>query len=251
MLLHVAIAFDNNYLLPAYALLSSIFCNNPQHEFHFHCILVDISENEKLNLKNYIERYHVSKVQIYQLEKALFEHFPTLNRWNTSPYLKIFFPLLVDKSIDKLLFLDTDMIVVGNLNELYEIDLGEHPVGVVKDNYVKSNPFWELHLKDNYFNTGMLLINLPVWNTLRISQRAIEFATKYPDKIFYVDQDALNAVMEDRQLLLPEKYNLLYTYIPQSQSKKFYSQFIKDKVIIHFTLQKPWHLLCKNPYRYL
>ncbi|WP_038029199.1 glycosyltransferase family 8 protein [Thermonema rossianum] len=249
--MHIAFAFDSNYLIPAYALLASIFKHNPETSFAFHAILQGIDEQEQEQLRSYIHTHNESILHCYSLDKSLLSAFPTMNHWNVAPYLKIFFPLLLKGKVDKLLFLDVDMLVVNSLSCLYNQDLGEYPVGVVKDNYVSQNAFWSLHLREDYFNSGMMLINVELWNKLKISEQAIAFARENPGKIYYVDQDALNVAVAGRHLLLPEKYNLLQSYIPQDASRQFYNEFLKEQVVLHFTLQKPWQYLCKHPYRHL
>jgi UDP-glucose:(galactosyl)LPS alpha-1,2-glucosyltransferase len=250
-MMHIALAFDNNYLVPAYALLASIFEHNPETHFTFHAVLQGIEEQEQQQLRDYIRAHNGSGLCCYTLDNRLLSTFPTLNHWNVMPYVKIFFPLLLSGKVDRLLVLDVDMLVVNSLEDLYNWDLGDHPLGAVKDNYVACNAYWDLHLREDYFNSGMMLIDVERWNKLKISEQAIAFAQENPDKIYYVDQDALNAAVAGRHLLLPEKYNLLQTYIPQSASRQFYDEFLKEQTILHFTLQKPWHYLCKHPYRYL
>jgi lipopolysaccharide biosynthesis glycosyltransferase len=245
---HLAIAFDNNYLVPFYALACSIFENNKKTAFHFHCIIRNIEEKE--NIIEYLKE-NSSTISFYEVDENLIKNFVTMSHWNTSVYYKIFFPLLIDSSVKKVLYLDTDMLVVSSLKELYETDLADFPLAAVKDPYVHTEVYWELHTKENYFNSGMMLINTEKWNEYAVSEQALKVLNEEPEKIIYVDQDALNIILENKVLILPQKYNYTYTHIPQDASLKILKDNLKNIVVLHFTLSRPWHFLCKNRYRYL
>ena len=250
-MIHLAISFDRNYLTPFYVLITSIFENNINVKITFHCIVKnDVTIDEKSEIKEYIEKKDC-KFEIYQVDEDLISKFVITGKWTPAVYYKMFFPILIDKSIEKLLYLDTDMLVIGNLKQLYDTDLGEFALGAVYDNYVKIQPDLGIINEFEYFNSGMLLYNIPIWKKLNLTEKAIDFLSKYPQKIKFVDQCALNAVTISNWKRLPEKFNLLYSYIPENISKKELNEFIKDKVIIHFTLQRPWDFLCKNRLRFL
>lgn len=249
-IIHVALAFDHNYLVPLHALLASVFDNNKKNYFHFHFIAPDILIGEKLLLKKYIiENENV--VSFYEIDKALTSGFVLTNNWTKSVYYRIFFPLLLPDNIERLLYIDTDTIVIGDLTDIYDANIGNYPLGAVYDNYVKHQPNIGVNEEGQYFNSGMLLINIKLWNKQKISENAIEFIQQSPEKIIYVDQDALNAVLKGNWFNMDARFNLLYSYIPDDLSKYNFKEYLKDKVIIHFTLHRPWSFLCKNRFRYL
>jgi len=249
-MIHLAIAFDKNYLTPFYALASSIFFNNPNQGFTFHCITRNVNEQARDEIRTYLATSQ-SVVYFYEVSEELIKNFVVGSHWNVSVYLKLFFPLLVPRELTRLLYLDTDIVVNASLKRLYEEDLEKYPLGAVYDCYVKKQEDIGITQEGNYFNSGVMLFNLPLWKEQKISEKAIDFLHQYPEKIKFVDQDALNAVLIDNWKKLPEKYNLIYSYIPQDASKKELTDFLHDQVIVHFTLQRPWSFLCKNRYRYL
>jgi lipopolysaccharide biosynthesis glycosyltransferase len=245
----IAISFDRNYLNPFYALITSIFENNKDVNFHFHCIVRDdVTFEERNEIELYIKKNN-GLFFTYEVDENLIAKFVISGTWTTAVYYKIFFPLLVPKRVSRLLYLDTDMLVIGDLKPLFELDLGGFALGAVYDNYVMIQPEINIIEEGKYFNSGMLLFNVPKWKDLKLSEKAINFLSEYPSKIKFVDQCALNAVSKDLWLRLPEKYNLLYSYIPQNISQNELIEYIKDKVVVHFTLHRPWHLLCKNRLR--
>ena len=247
--MHIAISFDHNYLNPFYALISSIFDNNSDVYIEFHCIIKDdVTADQLAEINEYIIKNGCVLNQ-YKVDENLLSQFVISGTWTTAVYYKMFFPLLVPDKVEKLIYLDTDMLVVGNLKSIFEINIDSYALGAVYDNYVKNQPEIGIIEENKYFNSGMLLFNVPRWNELKLSEQAIAFLAQYPEKIKFVDQCALNAVCVGHWLKLPVKYNLLYSYIPQDISSKELNEFIKDKIVIHFTLQRPWNYLCTNRFR--
>ena len=95
------------------------------------------------------------------------------------------------------------------------------------------------------------MIDLQLWRKQKISEKAIEYLTLYPDRIKFVDQDALNAVLKNNWCKLDWKFNVIYSRLPQDATLNDLMLFIENKVIIHFTLQRPWFKLCKNRLKFL
>jgi len=248
--MHIAIAFDSNYLVPFYALVTSIFYNNPNQAITVHCIIRGISELEKQKIVKYINN-HNSSIYFYVIDEELIANFVVRSQWTTAVYYKIFFPLIVPDTLERLLYLDTDTLVLNNLNTLYNTDFHHYPLAAVYDNYVKIQPDLGIYEEGCYFNSGVMLFNLKEWKKQHMSEKALDILSNHPEKITYVDQDALNAVLINNWLRIPEKFNLLYSYIPQDLPKSLFKDFLKDKVVIHFTLHRPWSCLCQNRFRYL
>lgn len=250
MNIHLAIAFDQNYLSPFYALLMSILEYNQKNKITIHAIITGVSEKEQSEIKQFINQHH-HDIAFYEIDQEMVSKFVLVNKWTPAVYYRLFFPFLIPKDVKRLLYLDTDALVVNDLSELYNLDLGQYPVGAVYDNYVKTAPQLGISEEGNYFNSGMLLMDIDKWKEQQISEKAIQFLSDHPEKIKFVDQDALNAVLINNWKKLDWKYNTMYSLIPEDIRKDQLKDFIKDKVFLHFTLQRPWNALCRNRYRAL
>jgi len=246
----LAIAFDQNYIAPFYALITSIFENNRGNKLTIHAIVSGLSEENKSNISNYAIK-NSSEINFYTIDEQTVSQYVLTSTWTSAVYYRLYFPLMVPDSVNRLLYLDTDTIVVNNLAPLYATDLELYPVGAIYDTWVKTAPHLGITEEGQYFNSGVLLIDIQQWKTQQVSEKAFAFLSAHPEKIKFVDQDALNAVLINNWKKLESKYNLMYSSIPEGMSKKEMNAFILDKVIIHFTLQRPWYLLCKNRLREL
>lgn len=247
---HVGIAFDQNYLSPFYALVTSMFLNNKKHSFVIHAIVSGVSIHDKEKIDKFVEDYG-GKIFYYEIDEKIVSQFIVVSKWTSAVYYRLYFPSLVPERVERLLYLDTDTLVLGDIENLYKDDLEHYPVGAVYDNYVKSSPELGIDVEGEYFNSGVLLMDVKRWREQKISEQAFHFLTQFPEKIKYVDQDALNAVLKKNWKHLSSQYNTMYSTIPDGMSSKELRKFIQQVTILHFTLQRPWNLLCRNRYRQL
>jgi lipopolysaccharide biosynthesis glycosyltransferase len=250
-MINIGIAFDQNYFNQFGALSSSIFSSKKiDDKIHFHIITPDLTEEQKKKLTEYIYENNCL-ITFYTIDFELTKQFVTKGEWTAAVYYRLFFPILLKNECNRILYLDSDTIVIKSLEPFYTINLHGKPVAAVYDNYVKTQPLIGIEEEGKYFNSGVLLIDIKKWNEQCISEKAFAYLEKHPENIKFVDQCALNAVLKDNWLPLEINYNLLYSYIPWELPKKRHKEYLNNKVIIHYTLQRPWNMLCRNPLRYL
>lgn len=133
---------------------------------------------------------------------------------------------------DKIIYLDTDIMINGDIKELFDTDISDYEIGIVKDRYGK------FFISPKYFNSGMLLLNMKAIKESNLFERVKEMClTK---KMAFPDQTALNKLAK-KKLYLPRKFN------EQGNLRK-------DTVVQHFTQRftlwpyfhkvniKPWQI---------
>lgn len=206
-------------------------------------------DEEKINQVQLFIRSYGNSIYFYSIDDVHVNSFITMSTWTSAVYYRLYFPFLLAENMERVIYLDCDTIVLRSLDKLYCEDLGDCCVGAVYDNYVEVQPLIGIEEKGEYFNSGMLLIDLPRWREAKISESAFSYLMNFPERIRFVDQCALNAVLRHRWKRLPEKYNFLYSYFPVEITSTDLGAIEKNVDVIHFTLQRPWHMLCKNPFR--
>ena len=215
-----------------------------------------MSEDSRARLQNLakdLSKIYPCEIHIHICSDELFSGLPTLNG-NYLAYFRLLIPRFMPKEVKTCLYLDIDMLVVGDLRGLFALKMGESCVGVVKDRLNKNNAK-KLHSKNpnakdidlakSYFNSGFLLINLIAWERENIVEKCFEIMANY--YLSAHDQDTLNAAIVDCQrLYLPFAFNLLvYSYIFASckdESLRYKFDFtresmnlaLKNPVILHF-----------------
>lgn len=164
--------------------------------------------------------------------------------WKMAPYgshinymtfARYFIPQFVEE--EKVLYLDSDVIVTRNLNDLFKIELGNHLVAAAKVVY---------GLEDR-FNAGVLLINNKLWKAENIQKQCIDITNNEHETLIEADQTVLNRLCGQRYIVLDDTYNFQIGYDRLAEERKQY--FILEKslnplpAIIHYLSDdKPWNL---------
>ncbi len=175
-----------------------------------------------------------SSVILFKLGKE-FKSWVNGNKNRLSSYTPFAFLRLFADTLnlpDKVLYLDTDIMLNGDITKLYNTDISNYELGVVLDRYGK------FFIKPSYFNSGVLLMNMQKIKESNLLERVRKMCEQ--KKLPFPDQDALNKLCKSK-LYLPRKYN------EQGKLKK-------DTVVQHFTKKftlfpyfhtvniKPWHI---------
>ena len=188
---------------------------------------------------------------------------PTRGFTRKATWYRVFLPELLPGR-DRLLYLDSDLIVVDHLRDLYETtDLGDHLLGAVTNvfQHNDANRPAELGLpsSDLYFNAGVLLMNLAAMREEGCSRQLITYARENAELISFRDQDALNVVLGERRLALHPRWNCMnsfyvFDYAAQTFADGHLDEAKQNPGIRHFegpAINKPWHYLCEREMREL
>ena len=262
MTMNICLSSDNNFAQYLATTITSILVNaNEDDNINFHIIAWDISDENKnkLLLLKEIKDFSIKFYDPIDIEK--YTSWINMNKckWYTNP--AVFFRLSAPKlfsDIDKILYLDCDMIITKSLRELFEIDISNYMAIVVDDiiwNYRRKNPnkfgvnthdfLLSIGLDDDthYFNTGFLFINNKLWREIDIDKQFEDFQLKYYEYIRYPDQDMLNYVLRDKVKYIESKWNFA-PYL----DKDYYPVFpkVEDLCIIHYAASKPWNPKCTD-----
>lgn len=259
--IHLVTAIDVLYIQHAGVMLCSLFENNPSDRFFIY-VLVNFDQNRELTkLQRIAEKYNQT-LRVINIADRKVKNLKTSGHATQAVYFRLLIPELIDFSIEKVLYLDSDIIVKKNIAALWNTDLQHYPLAAVREAYFDRHQQLGMSPETLYFNSGVLLINLPVWRSERVSERTIEYIEQYPDRIETWDQDGLNAVLQGNWLALHPVWNLqsLFTCKPANEldvNAQQLQESLTDPAVIHYSSKfKPWHVWCDHPlkdeyYRYL
>lgn len=248
MKIHLAIAFDMNYLLPFHALLASVLDNHDPEKVVFHLIAGGVNEEERESIRSAAR----NRAEVFFYDESFLNETALVisGSWTTAVYYRLLFPLLIPEHVSRMIYLDADTLVLKDLGQLYQSDLEGFPVAAVYDNYVRTQELIGLTQEGNYFNSGVMLIDVKAWQKGSITERALDYVKQNPSHILFVDQCALNAVLMGNWKRLDPCFNLLYTYLPEMMSNVEMKEIESRTFIVHFTLQRPWRPGCRNRFRH-
>ena len=156
--------------------------------------------------------------------------------------LTIFFRLLIPDMFpeyDKGIYIDSDVVVPGDISELYNTELGNNLLGVCNDISILNIKTFTDYVENavgvskyKYFNSGVLLMNLKELRDRGFSNKFFELLDKYHFDCVAPDQDYLNAICKDRVVYLDEAWDAM-----PAEGR----ELIKNPKIIHYNLNdKPW-----------
>lgn len=153
-------------------------------------------------------------------------------------YFRLFIPAMFPQ-YDKAIYLDSDIVVPGDISELYNVELNENLLAAAPDHSVVGVPALAEYMEEAigvdryyYINSGVLVMNLKELRNLRFEERFINLLTKYEFDCIAPDQDYINAMCRDRIVYLPAIWDAMPTEGHEP---------LADPKLIHYNLfSKPW-----------
>lgn len=253
--INLVLICDDEYIVPTMVTLYSIFQSKNSTSSIVANIIVTTQNRENYAIINKLEREDFKVNIIYEsLDKV--KHLDS-HREETycsatkSALLKFFISDLI-KGIDKVLYLDGDILVRKDLTELYAIDVSDYYSAVVIDSGKLYSGREIVKNTKNYFNSGVMLLNIERMKS--VTGELISTKLNQQDKIL-MDQDVFNEVIGSNILTLPIKYNFLFTNLARSCDKfgigdlnnLYHTNYANireiymDSYILHFSSKdKPW-----------
>lgn len=245
--INIAMATDNNYAYPTIVSMTSILENKKHNtKIDFYIMLSgDFNEDIKTKIMSLQDKYSNCRITLVDM-KDKFKGLHTSAHITTAAYYRLSLASLFP-NLDKILYLDTDILVIKDLSELYNYNLDNYYLAGVlatqsniaegnikrriarpkRDYYLKK--FGIENYKTHYINDGIALFNLAKIRKDSLEPKLVECATKYKHKNH--DQDVLNIVCYDSILNIPNLYNKLPHLCK-----------LNEQVIIHFFGKtKPWN----------
>lgn len=260
--MNILLCTDNIYAMPTGVLMHSI-CDH-DNDVKFYIIVDDAFSKENRNRLTDIAKRNGSEITFYIVSKRQTENMPVKREdqpthITKSAYNRLFAASLLPEGVEKIIYLDGDIVVRKSLRPMWETDIEGYAVGVVHDmgemEHLKSQRL-PYDIKDGYFNSGVLLINVKYWREHDCMALFDEITVKYQELLTMHDQDVLNIAFHDKKKWLPVTYNMQNGFLYEIQERwnvpeieEELSVAKHDPTIVHFsTWDKPWKLECYHPY---
>ena len=167
-----------------------------------------------------------------------------ISRYKTDISYTVFLRYFVADFVqeDKALYLDCDLVVTKNLDDLFATDLQDYPLAAVRDFGGRA------YFGREMFNAGVLLINNVLWKQENMTQKLIDLTNEWHDKVDQADQSILNMLFENRWLELDFDYNHIVIHRQFTDYRLPVGQDYPG--IIHYlSHRKPWKDLAAQTYR--
>jgi lipopolysaccharide biosynthesis glycosyltransferase len=246
---------DSNYWQHLGAALASLLASNTRHQFRVMVCTISPDLENEAKISQIVKTFGTATVE--------FIHF-TPNRQNALPisghitlgaYLRLFMTEYVDPTVDKLLYLDCDLIVRKDIESLWSADIDNYLAAAVLEPYLEEHESLGFARGDAYFNSGVMLINLARWRSQCLLNDFIACANERYSALAFWDQDILNSVLRGQVAFLSPRWNFLAIYaemLPQQLqlTREEFLRIRRDPAIIHFTTRfKPWQYVYEPQYK--
>ena len=236
----VFFAVDNGYIpFLAVSMQSLIDNSSKENKYAIKVLYTNVSEENMLKIKKY-EKENIS-IEFVNLNNQLKEvqgKLYTRNYFSNTTYFRLFIPELYPE-YDRAVYLDSDTAILADVAELYNEDIGDNLVAAVPDGAVQTIPIFQEYVEkvvgvidyNNYFNAGILLMNLKELREYKFQEKFIYLLEKIKFEVAQ-DQDYLNRLCKGRVKILDFAWNRM----------PIMGESDKEIKIIHYNLgAKPWY----------
>ncbi len=245
--INIATALNSKYMRYTYVMLTSFFMNHPDLDVHVYLLHSDLTASDQSYLTNLGTQYH-NTIHYLRIDNSMFpDSLPTTTEWPLEAYYRLLLLDILPQDIDRLLYLDVDMIIDKPITAMYQTAFEDHVFCVCRDMGV-TFPFNDCRqtifqpLIENgliYFNSGLLLWNIPKLREKYNFQAYLDLADSLHYQVLAPDQDLLNYMHWNEVKFLDEYQFNLFSRLAYNNDIH-YEDIKRETSIIHFAGMKPW-----------
>ena len=230
---------DDNYIPFLDVAVASLIAN-ASTDYRYRIIVLNTGlrqENIDLVKKNEKEGFVIDFMDISPNVESIKEHFKNVYHFSVVTYYRLFIASLFPQ-YDKILYLDCDLVLLGDVSELYHTELGDNILGGAPEQFVQNTAEFRTYAEvalgldpDDYVNAGVLLINLKEFRKQEIEKKFIRLITEFDFDLLDPDQAYLNYLCRGKIFSLPNGWNKEPMPLPCEGKKN----------LVHYALyKKPW-----------
>ena len=240
---------DQNYLPQLQVMLTSLSVNNPGESFSLYLIHSGIPEEALSGVRQQCEAYGYLFSPI-EVDDSLFRNAPVTRQYPKEMYYRLLAPVLLPGDLKRILYLDPDILIINPLRPLWETKLKGNIFAAAahtgKTELANSVNKLRLGTEEDYYNSGVLLMDLEAGRQEIEPQVLFDFVEQHRKELLLPDQDILNALYRERILPLDD---VLWNYDARNFSNYLLRSgdtcdlhwVMEHTAILHFCgKEKPW-----------
>ena len=245
--IEIILAADDNYLIPLCVTIASIL-STTKGPLRI-SVISDFSQESKSAVTT-VGQHFGGQIDFLELQKKHQRSFPSSQMWgreSSATYVRLWLAnYLPDKK--KILYLDCDILVRHDLRALWSYELGSEVIGAIRDPFVSKVEEVDKNFGGDYFNAGVLLINLEAWRKDEIGKKALSSMRMLEDQNYpyiFHEQSPLNKAVNGKWVRLPPTWNYAEDIDLHYGSFNLDAAELRslkaDAALYHFrTSKKPW-----------
>lgn len=251
-MMNILVTLDSGYIYPLCTMLRSLVDNNKGEAINLYVAHSSLTEQDFAQIKFALG---TSDTEVYpiKLDDTLFENAPTKSRITKETYYRIFAPLYLPKSVDRILYIDPDTIILNALYFFYNTDFGSNFIIGAKhfDGVVDVWNKFRLTMtkSDHYINAGVMLMNIEKMRSEVTAKKIFDCVKKNYLRLFLADQDVINILFDGKIATFSEYiinldercFKRLLSHMPLKEALAYTE---KNTMIVHFNgKEKPWNVM--------
>lgn len=245
-------SLDDSYILPFRVFFHSLCASNsiPKNCALFVLHTNSLSPESILLLQNFIGQYGF-EIHFRDASDVIPSNLPIGERDHVSlsTFYRLFVAEILPQDVEHAVYLDSDMIVLRSIRELFYIELDEPSLLAAVDHCAPAQGLrmWGA-IGGGYFQAGVLVIPIKRWRERLLSSAFVQAMHAASDKIQWWDQDVLNLVIANNWTRLPIWFNVCHSHLALLEQPE-----IEERAyIIHYSgAHKPWNAYAASPLNHL
>lgn len=239
--INLLISFDEDYTSHAIDMLHSITLNNDA-SLEIYLLYENLSHTSLNVIREFVEANEIGNIHEYYINGKIYSFPHTIKYIPEVTYYRLFAPFIINEKIDRLLYLDCDIIVDGKIDELYNLDMGDNVIAGCKNMLCKEmsylnnvfNTNLNLPVTNDYINAGVLLIDVEKYRNYVSPDKIMSFINENRNNLKMQDQDVINKLFYGKIRHIDNKFNFQINTVEENYQKD-------DVRIIHYSQRaKPW-----------
>lgn len=256
-MIHIACC-SNEKLAPMFGVvMTSVGVNVTSDDVTMYLLHNGLKDSTVNRLKKIADKYNVG-LKFLEIDTDIPNDCPTnkqLHYANIMTYARFLLPSMLP-DLEKVIYLDCDLVVCKDLQSLWETDVKDLAVAMAPDLWYQDKGTLSRLDIDNgkYLNAGVIVMNLDYWRKNDVRNNLLSFIAEKGSELTYLDQDALNVILQNKRIQLPVKYNVTPYYFHKNLDnypKEMHEEIHEARLnptIFHFLVPtKPWSWGCYLP----
>lgn len=238
----IFLAVDDGYIpFLAVALQSLIENSSKNYYYSIKILYTNIEEENKQKISKYKkENVNIEFVDLNYYIKKVKDKLYTRDYYTKTTYFRLFIPNLYPQ-YDKAIYLDSDIVVLGDIAELYNVNMGNNLIAAAPDDVIQTTKVFQEYVEKvvgvadyrNYFNAGILLMNLDEFRKFNFQEKFLYLLETIKFTVAQ-DQDYLNRLCKGKVKIIDKAWDRMPIAIDDMKEE--------DIKVIHYNLAyKPWH----------
>jgi len=216
--MNIVYATDDGYCQHMAVSMASLIEHNKENEINFHVLSDGISEENRQKIGE-MAKFYGRKVEFYPIEGLMQDLKDRIYGLDTGKFrittlARLLMGSILPETVTKVLYLDCDTVVLRNISGLYDLRLNDDIAAMAAEPtiYPEVKELVGLTEEDNYYNAGMILLNLSAWRSEDMETNCLEYYNTMGGKLPFNDQDIINHVLKGRIKRVGQTYDFITNY---------------------------------------